>query len=343
MLDATAAATSLRRGEFTATDLLEDCLAALARDNPALGAWTFIDAAGARAAALASDRRRATGAALGPLDGLPTGIKANVAVRGWPHTAGLRFRAAEFATADAFAVARLRAAGAVLVGATNMDEGALGAEGMNPWYGTTQNPHRAGHSSGGSSSGSAAAIAARHCTIALGSDTIGSVRIPAAFCGTAGAEADPRPRQHRWGGAGASALRPRRSDRAHRGGSRAGAHRHRGLRPGLQRVLPRGARAAARGWRRRDRRVCRRPERPRRVRRGRGRLQPWHRGVARPRRAARARGPAALGPGPRAPRDPRPVRVRDVARASQARHRAARRLLRQPPRLHPLRRQALGR
>jgi aspartyl-tRNA(Asn)/glutamyl-tRNA(Gln) amidotransferase subunit A len=191
MLDATAAAAALGRGEFTALELLEDCLAALARDNPALGAWTFVDASGAREAARAADRRRAAGALLGPLDGLPTAIKANVAVRGWPHTAGLRFRAAEFATDDAFTVARLRAAGAVLVGATNMDEGALGAEGMNPWYGTTQNPHRPGFSAGGSSSGSAAAVAAHHCPLALGSDTIGSVRIPAAFCGTAGLKPTP--------------------------------------------------------------------------------------------------------------------------------------------------------
>ena len=190
-LDATAAAAALQRGEFTAIDLLEDCLAALARDNPALGAWTFIDADGARVAARASDRRRAAGAALGALDGLPAAIKANFAVEGWPHTAGLRFRAADRATFDAFAIARLRAAGAVLVGATNMNEGALGADGMNPWYGTTHNPHRPGYSSGGSSSGSAAAIAARHCTIALGSDTIGSVRIPAAFCGTAGLKPTP--------------------------------------------------------------------------------------------------------------------------------------------------------
>ncbi len=185
MLDALAASAALERREFTAVELLDDCLAALARDNPALGAWTFVDAGPAREAARESDRRRAAGATRGPLDGLPAGIKANIAVKGWPHTAGLRFRATEFAAADAFAVARLRAAGAVLLGATNMDEGALGAEGMNPWYGTTQNPQRAGHSSGGSSSGSAAATAARHCCLSLGSDTIGSVRIPAAFCGTA--------------------------------------------------------------------------------------------------------------------------------------------------------------
>jgi aspartyl-tRNA(Asn)/glutamyl-tRNA(Gln) amidotransferase subunit A len=183
LLGATAAAAAMQRGDFSAVDLLEDCLAALARDNPTLGAWTFVDAAGAREAARAADRRRAAGAPLGPLDGLPTAIKANIAVSGWPHTAGLRFRAAEFASTDAFAVARLRAAGAVLVGATNMDEGALGAEG--------QNPHRPGHSAGGSSSGSAAAIAAHHCALALGSDTIGSVRIPAAFCGIAALKPTP--------------------------------------------------------------------------------------------------------------------------------------------------------
>lgn len=184
-LDATDAAAALRRGDFTARDLLEDCLAAVSRENPGLGAWTFVDAAGARAAARATDERLARGAALGPLDGLPCGIKANVAVAGWPHTAGLRFRAGEFASADAFAIARLRAAGVVLLGTTNMDEGALGAEGMNPWYGVTQNPQRRGHSSGGSSSGSAAAVAARHCPLSVGSDTIGSLRIPAAFCGDA--------------------------------------------------------------------------------------------------------------------------------------------------------------
>ncbi|MCU0758213.1 MAG: amidase [Steroidobacteraceae bacterium] len=183
--DAADAAAALRRGEFSSLELVEDCLGALSRDNPALGAWTFVDAAGARAAARAADERRARGALRGALDGLPAAIKANLAVAGWPHTAGLRFRAADFAAEDAFAVARLRAAGVVLLGATNMDEGALGAEGMNPWYGVTHNPQRAGHSAGGSSSGSAAAIAARHCTLALGSDTIGSLRIPAAFCGTA--------------------------------------------------------------------------------------------------------------------------------------------------------------
>lgn len=190
-LGASAAAAALQRGEFDAVELLEDCLAAIAHDNPTLGAWTFIDASAAHDAARASDQRRASASTRGPLDGLPCAIKANIAVAGWPHTAGLRFRAAEFAANDAFAVARLRAAGVVLLGLTNMDEGALGAEGLNPWYGNTQNPRRSGHSAGGSSSGSAAAVAARHCSFALGSDTIGSVRIPAAFCGIAALKPSP--------------------------------------------------------------------------------------------------------------------------------------------------------
>ncbi len=122
---------------------------------------------------------------LGALDGIPVAIKANIAVRGWPYTAGLRFRQQEIAAQDAFLVRRLRAAGAVLLGLTNMDEGALGAEGMNPWYLTTQNPLRAGYCAGGSSSGSAAAVAADLCAFAVGTDTIGSLRIPAAFCGCA--------------------------------------------------------------------------------------------------------------------------------------------------------------
>ena len=81
---------------------------------------------------------------------------------------------------------RLRAAGAVLIGSTNMDEGALGTEGNNPWFGAIQNPLRQGYSPGGSSGGSAAAIAGGLCIAALGSDTIGSIRIPAAFCGCVG-------------------------------------------------------------------------------------------------------------------------------------------------------------
>lgn len=185
-LDLVGCAQALASGTLTASALVEQCLGAIARDNASLGAWTFVDAQAARAAAAAADDRRRGHASRGPLDGIPVAVKGNVAVKGWPLTAGLRFRAESRAETDAFVVTRLREAGAVLLGATNMDEGALGAEGVNAWYGTIHNPLRQGYSPGGSSGGSAAAVAAHHCIAAIGTDTIGSVRIPAAFCGIAG-------------------------------------------------------------------------------------------------------------------------------------------------------------
>jgi aspartyl-tRNA(Asn)/glutamyl-tRNA(Gln) amidotransferase subunit A len=158
----------------------------IARHNPVLNAFVDLDAEGALAAAEASAARWARGAPLSPIDGVPLGIKANIAVRGLPWTAGMAARRGLIATEDAACVARLRAAGAVLLGSLNMDEAALGARGDNPWYGRTQNPHLAGHSPGGSSAGAAAAVAAGLCAAALGTDTMGSVRIPAALCGVVG-------------------------------------------------------------------------------------------------------------------------------------------------------------
>ena len=183
--DLSALSGHLAAGRLSSAALTERYLHAIDRTNQRLGAFTFVAAEAARAAARAADARRAAGVALGALDGIPVAIKANIGVRGWPYTAGLRFRQQEIAAQDAFLVRRLRAAGAVLLGLTNMDEGALGAEGMNPWYLTTQNPLRAGYCAGGSSSGSAAAVAADLCALAIGTDTIGSLRIPAAFCGCA--------------------------------------------------------------------------------------------------------------------------------------------------------------
>lgn len=179
--DATALAADLAAGDRSASALVDDCLDAIGRSE--LGAFTFVDGDTARALARESDARRASGRSLGPLDGLPVAIKGNIAVKDWPHPAGLRFRHDDLATHDAFIVARLRARGAIPLGLTNMDEGALGAEGMNPWYGPIHNPHRSGYSAGGSSGGSGAAVSASLCAFALGTDTIGSVRIPASFCG----------------------------------------------------------------------------------------------------------------------------------------------------------------
>ena len=122
----------------------------------------------------------------GPLAGLTVGVKANITVHGLPWTGGLRAYRSRIAERDAHVVRKLREAGATILGALNMEEAALGSKTDNPFYGATQNPHRPGHSPGGSSGGSAAAVAAGLCDVALGSDTMGSIRIPAAHCGVYG-------------------------------------------------------------------------------------------------------------------------------------------------------------
>jgi aspartyl-tRNA(Asn)/glutamyl-tRNA(Gln) amidotransferase subunit A len=122
----------------------------------------------------------------GPLSGLTIGIKANIAVKGLPWTAGMALYRHRIATEDADVVKRLRAGGAAIPGTLNMEEAALGAKTDNPWFGATQNPHRMGYTPGGSSGGSAAAAAAGLCDAALGTDTMGSIRIPASYCGIYG-------------------------------------------------------------------------------------------------------------------------------------------------------------
>jgi aspartyl-tRNA(Asn)/glutamyl-tRNA(Gln) amidotransferase subunit A len=122
---------------------------------------------------------------LGPLDGIPIGIKDNIDVAGMPTSNGFGGTHAAAAT-DAEVVRRLRAQGAVILGKLNMQEGALGAVNDNPHHGRTDNPFREGYTPGGSSGGSGAAVAAGMCAAALGTDTGGSVRIPAAYCGQVG-------------------------------------------------------------------------------------------------------------------------------------------------------------
>jgi Asp-tRNA(Asn)/Glu-tRNA(Gln) amidotransferase A subunit family amidase len=169
-------------GEASAAELTDAYLAAIERDNPATRAYLHVDAEGARAAARASDSRRREGRPLGRLDGIPIAIKDSLDVAGMPTTAGLAGRRGRIAATDAGAVARLRGAGAVLLGKTSLDEGSLGAIGRNAIFGDVPNPRDPGRAAGGSSAGSAAAVAAGLCSAALGSDTMGSIRIPAAFC-----------------------------------------------------------------------------------------------------------------------------------------------------------------
>ena len=122
----------------------------------------------------------------GPLSDLTIGIKANIAVAELPWTAGMALHRDRIATRDAEVVARLRAAGATIPGTLNMHEAALGATSDNPWFGRTHNAHRHGFTAGGSSGGSGAAVAGGLCDAALGTDTMGSVRIPAAYNGVYG-------------------------------------------------------------------------------------------------------------------------------------------------------------
>ena len=122
----------------------------------------------------------------GPLGDVTVGVKSNIAVRGLPWTGGMAHRRDVIAEQDAPVVSALRQAGAKVLGTLNMHEAALGAVTDNAFYGRTHNPHRMGFTPGGSSGGSGAAVAAGLCDLALGTDTLGSVRIPAAYCGVYG-------------------------------------------------------------------------------------------------------------------------------------------------------------
>jgi aspartyl-tRNA(Asn)/glutamyl-tRNA(Gln) amidotransferase subunit A len=118
--------------------------------------------------------------------GLRLAVKDNIDVAGMPCAAGMESLRGRIARRDALCVARLKAAGYTVVGKTLMDEAAFGARGDNPWFGRCHNPRRHGFTPGGSSAGSAAAVAAGLCDAALGTDTLGSVRIPASYCGVVG-------------------------------------------------------------------------------------------------------------------------------------------------------------
>ena len=161
-------------------------LAKIDRDNPRLRAYIHVMAESALAAAQASDARRAQGKTLGPLDGIPIAIKDNIDVAGVPATGGIGHYRNNIAASDAFVIRALKAGGAVLLGKLNMHEAALGATNDNPWFARCENPLRAGHTPGGSSGGSGSAVAAGLCAAALGSDTLGSVRVPASYCGVYG-------------------------------------------------------------------------------------------------------------------------------------------------------------
>ncbi|MDA0267663.1 MAG: AtzE family amidohydrolase [Cyanobacteria bacterium] len=185
--DAIALTTALRQGETTAVAITAATLARIEQHNPALNCFTTVTAERAIAQAQAIDAALAAGEPVGPLAGVPFAVKNLYDIAGEVTLAGAKINASNApATQDCTAIARLEAAGAILVGALNMDEYAYGFVTVNHHYGATPNPHDPARVSGGSSGGSAAAVAASLVPLTLGSDTNGSIRVPAALCGVYG-------------------------------------------------------------------------------------------------------------------------------------------------------------
>ncbi len=184
----------LRAGSVSSVELLEAHQAQVERQGRVLNAWQSRDPVGARAAAERADRRLATArragdaemASLPPLLGVPVALKDLVVTRGQPSTAGSRILEGYVGAYDAHIAERLDAAGAVVVGKTNMDEFAMGSSTEHCAWGPVANPWDIDRVPGGSSGGSAAAVAAYHVPLAIGTDTGGSIRQPAALTGTVG-------------------------------------------------------------------------------------------------------------------------------------------------------------
>ena len=183
---ASGLSASIAAGELSALEALESCLARVAELDGPINAVVALDEEGARAAAAAADLALARGRTLGPLHGVPMTIKDSFETAGLASTSGAAALASHVPAADADAVARLRAAGAVIFGKTNVPLMAGDMQTYNDVYGTTNNPWDRGRTPGGSSGGAAAALALGLTPLELGSDIGGSIRTPAGFCGIYG-------------------------------------------------------------------------------------------------------------------------------------------------------------
>ncbi len=179
-LDAVELRDRLAGGALRAVELAEALLQVVERREPDVGAWTWLDSDHVMQQAQKLDEYRATGRAVGPLHGLPVGLKDIIDTDGIPTENGTVLDAGRKPSADAYVVKRLKQAGAIIMGKTVTTELALRAPGK------TRNPHNPAHTPGGSSSGSAAAVAAGMVPLALGTQTVGSMIRPASYCGVVG-------------------------------------------------------------------------------------------------------------------------------------------------------------
>ncbi|WP_289367869.1 AtzE family amidohydrolase [Pantoea stewartii] len=178
---------AIQHGDISAREVAEQTLTAIEKQNPQLNAWTDITATRMVQEADAIDKQRLRGETLPPLAGIPYAVKNLFDVQGYTTLAGARlFRQRPAATRDAFAITQLQQAGALLSGMVNMDAYAYGFTTENTHYGATHNPHDLARIAGGSSGGSAAAVAAGLVPFSLGTDTNGSIRVPASLCGIFG-------------------------------------------------------------------------------------------------------------------------------------------------------------
>ena len=185
-LSATELAEAIAAGEVSAVEVTRAHLDRIADVDDRVHAFLHVDDEGALAAAAAVDAKRASGETLGPLAGVPLALKDVLAMRGIPTTCGSRVLEGWRPPYDATVVQRLRAADVVILGKTNMDEFAMGSSTEHSAYGPTHNPWDLDRIPGGSGGGSAAAVASFEAPLAIGTDTGGSIRQPAAVTGTVG-------------------------------------------------------------------------------------------------------------------------------------------------------------